>query len=430
MPVVEQDFATVRARDVAAKPEVMQRQRTLLDARYDLSDRPAAGVMMSGGRKAVQQGVRVKLPAGLTWEQVAAMAPDEIRGKELFPQGFLPLPHVKHETGGMIFPDFEIKEIDKQEGRSLQRFDADFDLPDHLLPEFPPPLFLTTRPELGDVSKGQLLTIKNFFAIMDGILTPVQMEGLRLLLTPFPQQQFNQTDDRKVDAQSLGVTCFDCHANGHTNEAFHLNPDNRPQAARFRIDTVSLRGLFNQRIHGSKRSLRSVEDFTEFEQRTAYFDGDQVTAAKKGVHLPDRASQVAMMAQMQNILDFPPAPKLTALGTLNPTQATEEERLGQEVFFGKGQCGACHPAPFYLDDKMHDLKVERFYTPRTINGQWIHAEGPIKTFTLRGIKDSPPYLHDGRLLTLEDTVEFFNLVLGVQLTPREKVALVAFLRQL
>ena len=430
MPVVEVDFAAVRERDVAAKPEVMQRQRTLLEARYDLSDRPVAGVMMAGGRKAVQQGVRVKLPAGLTWEQLAAMSADEMRTKDLFPQGFLPLPHVKHETGGMIFPDFEIKEIDRQEARSLQRFDADFDLPDHLLPEFPPPLFLTTRPELGDVSKGQLLTIKNFFALLDGIVTPVQMEGMRLLLTPFPQQQFNQTDDRKVDAASLGVTCLDCHANGHTNAAFHLNPDNRPQAARFRIETVSLRGMFNQRIHGSKRSLRSVEDFTEFEQRTAYFDGDQVTAAKKGVHLPDRASQVVLMAQMQNMFDFPPAPKLTALGRLEPAQATEEERLGQDIFFGKGQCGTCHPAPFYLDDKMHDLKVERFYTPRTINGEWIHAEGPIKTFTLRGIKDSPPYLHDGRLLTLEDTVEFFNLVLGVQLTAREKAALIAFLRQL
>jgi cytochrome c peroxidase len=430
LPVVEVDFATVRASDIAAKPDVMQRQRALLADRYDLSDRPATGVMMSGGRKAVQQGVRVKLPAGVTWEQLAAMSPDEIRARELFPQGFLPLPHVKHETGGMVFPDFEINEIDDQEMRSLQRFDVDFDLPDHLLPEFPPPLFLTTRPELGDVSQGQLLTITNFFPLLVGIVTPVQMEGMRLLLTPFPQQQFNQTDDRKVDAASLGVTCLDCHANGHTNGAFHLNPDNRPQAARFRIDTVSLRGMFNQQIHGSKRSLRSVEDFTEFEQRTAYFDGDQVIAAKKGLHLPDRASQVVMMAQMQDMFDFPPAPKLTPLGLLDPTKATEEERLGQEVFFGKGQCGVCHPAPFYLDDKMNDLKVERFYTPRTINGQYIHAEGPIKTFTLRGIKDSPPYLHDGRLLTLEDTVEFFNLVLGVQLTPREKAALVAFMRQL
>ena len=268
-PVVEQDFAKVRADDQAAKPTVMQRQEALLAERYDLSNRPAPGVMMSGGRKAVQQGARVKLPAGLTWERLAAMSPDEIRDKNLFPQGFLPLPHVKQLAGGMIFPKFEITEINKQEARSLERFDADFDLPDHLLPEFPPPVFLTTRPELGDVSRGQLLTIRNYFAILDGILTPVQMEGMRLLLTPFPQQQFNQTDDRKTDVQSLGVACLDCHSNGHTNAAFHQNPDNRPQAARFRIDTVSLRGVFNQLIHGSKRSLRSVEDFTEFEQRTA-----------------------------------------------------------------------------------------------------------------------------------------------------------------
>jgi cytochrome c peroxidase len=191
-----------------------------------------------------------------------------------------------------------------------------------------------------------------------------------------------------------------------------------------------LRGMFNQQIHGSKRSLRSVEDFTEFEQRTAYFDGDQVTAAKKGVHLPDRASQVAMMAQTQNMFDFPPAPKLTVLGMLDPEQATEEERLGQEIFFGKGQCASCHPAPFYLDDKMHDLRVERFYEPRMIHDQWITAQGPIKTFTLRGIKDSPPYMHDGRLLTLDDTVEFFNLVLGLKLEAQEKQALVAFMRQL
>ncbi len=429
-PVVEQDFAKVRADDQAAKPAVMQRQRTLLAERYDLSNRPAAGVMMSGGRKAVQQGVRVKLPAGMTWEQLAAMSPDEIREKDLLPRGFLPLPHVKHVTQGQVFPTSEIDEIKKQEGRSLERFDVDFDLPDHLLPEFPPPLFLTTQPELGDVSRGQLLTIRNYFAIMIGILTPVQMDGLRLLLTPFPQQQFNQTDDRKTDAQTLGVTCFDCHSNGHTNGAFHTNPDNRPVATRFRIETVSLRGMYNQEIHGSKRSLRSVEDFTEFEQRTAYFDGDQVTAAKKGVNLPDRATQVVLMAQMQNIIDLPPTPKLTVFGTLDPAKATQQERLGQEVFFGKGRCGTCHPAPMYLDDKMHDLKVERFYKSRTINDQWIHAEGPIKTFTLRGIKDSPPYMHDGRLLTLEDTVEFFNLVLGVQLTPQEKAALVAFMRQL
>ena len=63
-----------------------------------------------------------------------------------------------------------------------------------------------------------------------------------------------------------------------------------------------------------------------------------------------------------------------------------------------------------------------------INGQYDIADGPIKTFVLRGIKDSPPYMHDGRLLTLEDTVEFFNLVLELQLADQEKEDLTAFMR--
>ena len=199
---------------------------------------------------------------------------------------------------------------------------------------------------------------------MNGIITPVQMEGLRLLLTPFPQEEFNQTEDRKVAEQSMGVTCLDCHANFHSNAAFHLTPDVRPQAARFRLDTTSLRGMFNQQIHGSKRSLRSVEDFTEFEQRTAYFNGDHVSATRKGVHLPDRANQVAMMAQMQNIIDFPPAPKLDPFGRLDPAKATEQELAGEQVFLGKGRCAECHlPQTAFLDNNMHDLKLERFYKP-------------------------------------------------------------------
>jgi cytochrome c peroxidase len=72
--------------------------------------------------------------------------------------------------------------------------------------------------------------------------------------------------------------------------------------------------------------------------------------------------------------------------------------------------------------------VERFYSAQLINGMAAAADGPIKTFPLRGIKDSPPYLHDGRLLTLEDTVEFFNLVLGLKLNTQEKSDIVAFMR--
>ena len=423
------DFDAAKARDEKNKPRAAQRQRELLEERYDLSNRPS-DIQMSGGRRIVQEGVRVRLPTGVTWEKLAQMTPGEIRKQNVFPHGFRPLPHVKHETGGMVFPQFEIDEIDKQERRSLQRFDVDFDLPDHLLPEFPPPIFLQTRPELGDVSQGQVLTTRNFFKLFNGIITPVQMEGLRLLLTPFPQEEFNQTDDRKVAEPQLGVACLDCHTNFHTNGAFHLNPDNRPQDRRFRIDTTSLRGLFNQQIHGSKRSLRSVEDFTEFEQRTAYFNGDHVSADKKGTHQPNRTNQVSLMAQMQNMIDFPPAPKLDSFGKLDRNKASKLELAGEKVFQGKGRCAECHSGPGLLDHQMHDLHLEQFYAAEVVNGQNNQAEGPIKTFTLRGIKDSPPYLHDGRLLTLEDTVEFFNIVLQLKLSPEEKQSLVAYMQAL
>jgi hypothetical protein len=121
--------------------------------------------MMSGGHKPVQDGVRVPLPQGVTWDSLAAMTPNEIRDRGLLPAGFMPLPHVKQATGGQVFPQRQIDQIQAQEKRDLRRFDVNFDLPDHLTPEFPPPIFLTTHPELGDVSRGQLLTIKNFYEV-------------------------------------------------------------------------------------------------------------------------------------------------------------------------------------------------------------------------------------------------------------------------
>ena len=426
--VMTESFEKTVARMQAAKPEIEQRQAALLQERYDLSDRPAQGVTMFRG-KAVQEGIRVKLPEGVkSWQELSRMSPDEIRQQGLWPKGFLPLPFPNHPEGGMLFPKYHIDKIKQQEDRDLTRFDLDFDLPNRFLPEYPPPIFLTTRPDLGDVSQGQVVGLSNYFKLFNGILNPKQLEGLRLLSTPFPQQQFNATDDRRTLKPSMGVVCFDCHVNGHTNASTHLVGDIRPQEFRHRLDTPSLRGVNIQRLFGSQRAMKSVEDFTEFEQRAAYFDGDPVIATKKGVNILERANQVHFMAEFQAILDFPPAPKLNVLGTLDPKKATKSELHGQEVFFGKGQCAVCHPAPYYTDNTMHNLQAERFFKPQMVNGRMASADGPIKTFVLRGIKESPPYMHDGRLLTLEDTVEFFNLILETNLTEQEKQDLTAFMR--
>ena len=426
---IKEDFPAIMSRMKAAKPGLEKKHTDLLKERYDLSNRPAEGATMSRG-KPVQEGVRVKLPKGMTWEKLAAMSPEEIREKDTFPAGFFPLPFPNHAEGGMLFPKFIIDEINKQEGRDLTRFDLEYDLPDHFLPEFPAPIYLTTRPDLGDVSQGKLVTIMNYYELFNGILNPKQLEGLRLLVTAFPQQQFNQTEDRRSEKPSRGVACFDCHANGHTNAATHLVGDIRPQQFRHRIDTPTLRGVNIQRLFGSQRALKSVEDFTEFEQRAAYFDGDPVIATKKGINILDRGHQVHAMAEFQAILDFPPAPKLGIDGKLDPKKAGVSETRGQEIFFNKGKCATCHPAPYYTDNLMHNIKTERFYKPRMINGLMASADGPIKTFPLRGIKDSPPYLHDDRLLTLEDTVEFFNLTLELKLNEQEKKDVVAFMRAL
>jgi cytochrome c peroxidase len=402
------------SKDMAEKPKVMERQHRLLRDRYDLSCKTDPKLLMSRG-KPQPIGPTVKLSDGVSWDKLGQMPAEDIKAKGLFPKGFDRLPHVKHEVGGQVFPQVQTKAFPR-----LERFDVEFDLPDCILPEFPPAIFLTTHPELGDVSQGEVLSIDNFDRLFRGLITPVQLDGLRMLLTQLPQEEFNATHDRKSTKPSLGVACLDCHVNFHTTGQFHQNPDTRPQLDRLRLDTVSLRGMFNQQIHGSKRSIRSVEDFTEFEQRTAYFNGDHIRAAKKGMMPIDRLL-IPHMAQMQNMIDFPPAPKLDTTGRLNRKKATDSEARGEDLFFGKGKCAACHLPPAYTDHMMHDLHLERF---------GAHGDGPIKAFALRGLKDSPPYFHDGRLPTIEDTVEFFNVVLELGLNKQEKDDLAAFLRAL
>jgi cytochrome c peroxidase len=358
-------------------------------------------------------GPAARLPKGFaTWEAYAAQSPEAIRKAGSFP--FLPLDHPLQSTAHQVFPRMWTKVHPEHE-----RFDVGMDLPDCFLPEFPPALYLTTHPELGDVTRGVEITYGNYFNLFNGVLTPEQLDGLREMVTPFQTTWFNTTHHRVTKAPSQGVSCFSCHVNGHTNGGFELAPDSRPNGARLRVDTPTLRGNYAFLLYSSKRAIRSMDHFSEVEE---YFDGDTTMLAAIGGRDLQR-SQSNHMGDFNAIIDFPPAPKLDALNRLLPEKATPAEVRGEALFNGKGLCAKCHPAEQqFQDNSMHDLHVERFYAGR--------PEGPIKTFSLRGIKDSPPYLHDGRLLTLEDSVEFFDLVLATHLTAAEKQDLTAYLRTL
>lgn len=391
------------------KPELMKECQEFMNARYDFHERPIKGVFMSGRSKPVMAGPVAKLPQGVdSWEALAAMSADEMRAADVFP--YMPLAHPLQTTAHMLFPEMWVDVHTEH-----RRIDCDFDIPDAYLPEYPPPMYLTTHKELGDVTNGREVTLANYYEIFNGLLTAEQMEGLKELLRPSPTTWFNQTHHRVTAQPSAGVSCFSCHVNGHTNAAIELAPDARPNQARLRVDTPSMRGNYNFMQLSSKRSIRSMDHFAEVEE---YFDGDPGLMQAIGPRGAQR--QITnRMGDLNAILDFPPAPKLTPLMTLDTKLATKQELRGEQLFHGKAQCAKCHCGPAFTDDYMHDLKVERFYKGR--------PEGPIKTFALRGIKDSPPYLHDGRCPTLHDTVEFFNIILELHLTAEEKEDLVAYM---
>ena len=409
---LNEPFAQFRARMEKQRPAVDRAARAVLESRFDLRCRADKSLTMSRG-KPQPIGPAARLPTATTsWEQYAALAPDELRKRDDFP--WKPLDHPLHSTAHMLFPNQWTRVHPEHE-----RFDVGHDLPDCFLPEFPPPLYLTTHPEMGDVSRGVEITYGNYFDMFNGILTPEQLDGLRILVTPFQTTWFNVTHHRTTREPSQGVTCFSCHVNGHTNGAIELTPDARPNYARLRADTPTLRGNYSFLLFSAKRAIRSLEHFAAVEE---YFDGDTTMLAAIGGRDLDRA-QTNHVGDFNAIIDFPPAPKLDLFNRLIPEKSTASELRGEKIFEGKGRCIGCHPRETqFQDNSMHDLKVERFYRGR--------AEGPIKTFTLRGLKDSPPYLHDGRLLTLEDAVQFFDIVLQTKLTHDEKQDLTAYLRAL
>ena len=213
--------------------------------------------------------------------------------------------------------------------------------------------------------------------------------------------------------------------------ATHLVGDIRPQSHRRRIETPSLRGVNIQRLFGSQRVMKSVEDFTEFEQRAAYFDGDQVSAAAKGVNPLERRQPGSLHGGVSGLLEFPPTPALSWDGKLDPQKFASDsaEMKGQSLFFGKARCAECHPAPFYTDNLMHDLRVERFHKTQTINGLVATAQGPIKTFPCAASKSRPLTSTTDGYLRSTTRSSFSTLSSNSNLMPRRS-SVVAFLQQL
>lgn len=126
---------------------------------------------------------------------------------------------------------------------------------------------------------------------------------------------------------------------------------------------------------------------------------------------------------------------------------TDDEKAGLQIFQQK--CAACHSTDLFTDNDFHNNgigpgKVDDSGRARiTLNPLDLYK---FKTPSLRNVVNTPPYMHDGRFLTLEAVLDHYssgvkesetldeklkqNGVLGIPLTQDEKDKLIAFLTTL
>lgn len=96
---------------------------------------------------------------------------------------------------------------------------------------------------------------------------------------------------------------------------------------------------------------------------------------------------------------------------------TEEEKRGALLFFGKGNCGACHVGPHLTDQQFHSLGVPQIgpgfspESPEDHGRERVTGEPDnryqFRTPPLRNVELTGPYMHDGAYTTLEAAVRHY-----------------------
>ncbi|MCA9208463.1 MAG: c-type cytochrome, partial [Planctomycetales bacterium] len=123
---------------------------------------------------------------------------------------------------------------------------------------------------------------------------------------------------------------------------------------------------------------------------------------------------------------------------------TESALRGMKLFFGKANCSACHSGHSFTDGGPHNLGVGIKDAEPDVGRFAVSKQegdkGSFKTPTLREIARTAPYMHDGRLKTLEEVVDYYDKggeanpqldeeIYALKLTAEQKADLVAFLKE-
>ena len=278
----------------------------------------------------------------------------------------------------MLFPKFHIDEIKKQEGRDLTRFDLDFDLPDHFLPEFPPPIFLTTRPDLGDVSQGKLVTIDE---LLRAVQRHPQSRSSSKACGCWSRRSRSSSSTRPTIAaprsRAAASPASTATSTATPTRATHLvgrhpaagvPPPHRhavaarrehPAAVRLAARAEDGRGL--HRVRAARRLLRRRPGDRHQEGRQhprARQPGPLHGRVPGAARLPAGAEARRVRQARSRARPPPPSCAARSCSSARPSAST------------------CHPPPYYTDNPMHNLQAERFFKPQMINGRMAIGRRP------------------------------------------------------
>jgi cytochrome c peroxidase len=253
------------------------------------------------------------------------------------------------------------------------------------------------------------------------------------------------------------IACATCHQPDHG----FASPDGRPRGVGGREVTRRAPTLFN-RAYGTsffwdgrapsleEQALEPIASPNEmastvaeavsrlkadagYKERFAAAFDDGVTAANLGKAL----------ASFERVLLRGDSPIDRFRQSGDRTAPTAAELHGLWLYESKAQCWRCHAGPNFTDEGYHNTGVSwgkddlgRFAVTKRDTDR-----GRYKTPTLRGVKLTAPYMHDGSVKTLEEVVEFYNrgggpnphldpAVRPLNLSKDEAADLVAFLKAL
>ena len=237
------------------------------------------------------------------------------------------------------------------------------------------------------------------------------------------------------DPKALFASCAGCHLDVATDQALHTVQfsDTRGQTVTVLRKAPNLRNVvynvplgWDGRHGGTPGDLVSIRNAI----KSAAF-----AAIVSPLEMHGSASAVTN-AKLDALAAFLISRSPTAPGPEQPAPAPVSQDLldriasGRDVFFGKGLCSTCHPAPFFTDNHIRTNVVNPaaqfdFSGDRGAGAVGTGRVGEFKTPSLHHFyPNAQPFMHNGGLGEKDvQLFRFYQTSLGMTLTGQEQTGL-------